>query len=139
MMMTWTRGLRVTTCFPWRFVAIWFASSALACMAGSLLALSVLPDVNWGAAGAGWGIALLNSFAGHLINRRAVGRSGKTFIVWGLAANAFRLLTVLVIFAYIVVCFPSERASFLVMAFVAFFVMMGGRSRVFSGRSIRSG
>lgn len=110
---------------PWRYEAVWLAIALLAGGVGSLLVWWVVPTVNWGAAGAGWGMALLNSAAGRLINRHAVGRSGKAFIAWGLVANTLRGLTLLAICAYIIFSYPQERASFLVMTFTALFLMTG--------------
>lgn len=108
-----------------RYLILMLATATCAGVMGAGVAWLVLPAVNWGAAGVGWLVAVLNSLIGRLINDRAVGRSRNAFVGWGLAANAFRMLTLVGIFAYMALRYPGVRGSFFVTGFVTFFPLMG--------------
>jgi len=59
-----------------------------------------------------------------MIHDRATGVSRAAFVRWGIVANAIRMLTLVVIFAYMTLSFQIERGSFLIAGLSAFFVMM---------------
>ncbi|MEI8120777.1 MAG: hypothetical protein WCI20_01900 [bacterium] len=107
------------------YLALWVSVSVGAGVLGAAMTWLVLPAVDWRMAGLGWGLAVLNSGVGRFLNDRAVGRSGKAFIGWGLVANAFRVLTLVCVFAFMVFHHAEGRGSFFVMIFVALFMLTG--------------
>ena len=84
----------------------------------------LIPAPCWWAASAGYGAIVVNSLVTRLIRWRAIGVPQKAFIGWGLVLNAIRMLTLIVIFAYITLFFEDVRGSFLISGLSAFFVMM---------------
>lgn len=72
----------------------------------------------------GWGVAAASSLLAMAFSSRAVGRARLAFLGWGVGANLFRLLTLLLIFAYIAVRHESIRLSFLTAAFTGFFMLL---------------
>ena len=108
-----------------RYILLWIAAIIVAGVAGAGMAYLVVPVVHWKAAAAGWLVAVLSSLAGRMLNDRAVGRSGKAFIGWGLVANSFRVLTLVCVFAFMAFHHPNGRGSFFVTVFMAIFVMTG--------------
>ncbi len=53
-----------------------------------------------------------------------MGSAPWAFIRWGGVANVIRMLTLVLIFAYMVLFFQVERGSFLVSGLSAFFLLM---------------
>ncbi len=102
----------------------WMAGMLLSgFVAFSLVGVIVLTPCWWAACG-GWSLVALNSMAARVIRDQSVGVSRAAFMGWGVIANAIRMLTLIVIFAYMTVFFPGERGSFLISGLSAFFVMM---------------
>jgi hypothetical protein len=91
---------------------------------GVFVAWCVVPKVSWGAMAGGWGVAVINSVAAREFNRRAMGGSKGAFVGWGIVGNVFRMLTLVGIFAYILISYREERGSFFVSAFTVFFILM---------------
>lgn len=92
-------------------------------VAFSLVELMIPAPVGW-AACFGWGLVALNSMFVRAIHDRAAGGRRAAFLGWGLVANGIRMLTLVMIFAYMAAFFRSERGSFLLAGFSAFFVLM---------------
>lgn len=103
---------------------IWLGAVLVAGLLGALLAWWVLPVVHGWAVLGGWGLAVANSAVARLINGRAVGGSSGAFLGWGIGANAFRMLTLVGFFVYILASFPEEKASVFTSFFTAFFILM---------------
>ena len=107
------------------YLALWVSASIGAGLLGAAVTWLAVSAVDWNMAGLGWCLAVLNSGVGRVLNDRAVGRSGKAFIGWGLVANAFRVLTLVCVFAFMVFHHAEGRGSFFIMIFVALFMLMG--------------
>ena len=107
------------------YLTLWASAVVGAGVLGVALTWLALPAVDWNMAGLGWWLAVLNSGVGRFLNDRAVGRSGRAFIGWGLVANVFRVLTLVCVFAFIVFHHAEGRGSFFIMIFVALFMLMG--------------
>lgn len=103
---------------------IWVGAVLVSGILGALMAWWVVPVVFWWAVAGGWGLAVANSAAARLINRRAVGATSGAFLGWGIGVNAFRMLTLIGFFVYILRSYPEERGSFFASVFTAFFVLM---------------
>jgi hypothetical protein len=103
---------------------LWGAAVIASGILGALMAWWVVPVVFWRAVVGGWGVAVVNSVAGRLINRRAVGATSGAFLGWGIGVNAFRMLTLIGFFAYILRSYPEERGSFFASVFTVFFILM---------------
>jgi hypothetical protein len=104
---------------------LWLVSALAAGVLGAVLARLLVPVVVWKFAVAGWLLALINSLAAIAINSRAIGRSRNAFIGWGLVANTLRVLTLLIIFAFIIFFEGSGKAAFFIAVFAGFFTMLG--------------
>ena len=103
---------------------LWIMGAILSSIAAfSLVGLLLLAPV-WWAAIFGWALVTVNSLLAKVIYDRAIGASQKAFVGWGVAVNAARMLTVIVVFAYMTLNFKCERGSFLVAGLTSFFVMM---------------
>lgn len=103
---------------------IWVGAVIVSGILGAFMAWWVVPVVFWWAVAGGWGLAVANSVAARMINQRAVGATSGVFLGWGIGANAFRMLTLLGFFAYILCSYPKERGSFFASVFTAFFILM---------------
>lgn len=108
----------------WLISQLWLMGIGLSLIVAFSLVLLVIPSPCWWAACAGWILVTLNSLLSRIIHDRATGVSRTTFVRWGIVANAIRMLTLAVIFAYMTFSFQIERGSFLLAGFSAFFVMM---------------
>lgn len=84
----------------------------------------IIPAPSWLAAGAGWIVAVINSVGTQMINRKAVGASRTAFIGWGIVAHVIRMLTLMGIFAYILISWRGISGSFFVSVFTGIFVLM---------------
>ncbi|MEI6516307.1 MAG: hypothetical protein WCO77_10025 [bacterium] len=103
---------------------VWGAAVICGGLLGGLLAWFLVSPVDWLAASAGWLLATLNSLVGRLINRRAIGAGLFSVVGWGLAANAFRLLTLSFICAFIAISMRDIASSFFTPLFVVLFILM---------------
>ena len=103
---------------------MWVAGAVGSGIVGASLVGWLVPEPSWTAAGAGWLVAVVNAVGARLINRRAVGASRGAFIGWGSVANVIRMLTLLGIFAYILISCRGISGSFFVSVFTGFFVLM---------------
>lgn len=103
---------------------IWGVVAVVSGGMGAGLAWLILPAVSWTAVAGGWIVVLVNSLAGRLINRRAIGATKGAFLRWGIGANACRLLTLVGIFAYILRSYRAERGAFFISAFTVFFSLL---------------
>jgi len=104
---------------------MWVVAAMASGVLGAVLARLLVPVVVWKFAVAGWLLALINSLAAIAINSRAIGRSRNAFIGWGLVANTLRVLTLLIIFAFIIFLEGAGRATFFIVVFTGFFTMLG--------------
>jgi len=104
---------------------MWLVAALVAGVMGAVVATLLVPVVAWKFAVAGWLLALINSLAAISINSRAIGRSRNAFIGWGLVANTLRVLTLLIIFAFIIFFEGAGRATFFIVVFTGFFTMLG--------------
>lgn len=103
---------------------VWGTAVICGGLLGGVMAWLLVSPVNWLAACAGWLVATINSLAGRLINRRAVGAGLVSVVGWGLAANAFRLLTLSFICAFIAISMRDLAGSFFTPLFVVLFILM---------------
>ena len=108
-----------------RYWILWAGVAVVAGATGALLVRGVTPAAPGAMALSGWLVAMLNSLAGHAINRRAVGPDRNAFVRWGLAVNFARILTLLALFAFIVFFQPEGRGAFFVMVFTCYFMLLG--------------
>ncbi len=69
-------------------------------------------------------VVTLNSVMSRVVYARATGVARASFVKWGIVVNAIRMLTLVVIFAYMTLNFQIERGSFLIAGLSAFFLMM---------------
>jgi hypothetical protein len=103
---------------------LWSAGLVFSGGEAFLMVWLLIPAPCWWAGSAGYGAIVLNSLLTRLIRGHAIGVPKKAFIGWGLVVNAIRMLTLIVIFAYITLFFEDVRGSFLISGLSAFFVMM---------------
>ncbi len=103
---------------------IWVWAVIVAGILGVVMAWWVVPEVSWGAVAGGWSVAAINFVAAREFNRRALGGSKRAFVGWGIVGNVFRMLTLMGIFAYILISYKEERGSFFVSVFMVFFILM---------------
>lgn len=102
----------------------WPFSLVVACFVAFLLVRILIPAPSWWATGLGCGVIVVNSLLTRGINFRAIGRSRAAFLGWGIGANAIRMLTLFMFFAYITLNFVFDRGSFLTAGISSFFVML---------------
>lgn len=103
---------------------LWLLGMILSCGVALLLVGFIISSPCWWAACFGLMIVTLNSVMARVINERATGASRAAFVRWGVIVNAIRMLTLVVIFAYMTMNFQIERGSFLMAGLPTFFVMM---------------
>lgn len=103
---------------------LWIIGLILSSVVPFLLVSLLVPIPYWWAVCFGAGLVAVNSVVARLMNDWAVGGTGRAFWGWGIIANAIRMLTLIMIFAYMCALFREERGAFLISGFSAFFVMM---------------
>lgn len=103
---------------------LWPIGIVLSCFVAFMLAGLIISSPCWWAVCSGWGVVALNSMLARVINARATGVARPAFVGWGIVANAIRMLTLAVIFAYMTLNYINERGSFLIAGFSAFFILM---------------
>ncbi|MEI6563958.1 MAG: hypothetical protein WCO42_06600 [bacterium] len=102
---------------------LWLIGLVVSLLVAFPLVWYVIPLPVWWAACLGWTVSACNSMAARMIHVRAIGSARGAFVGWGLVINSLRMLTIFVIFAYILFFFKEERGTFLVSGFSGFFVM----------------
>jgi hypothetical protein len=72
----------------------------------------------------GWATAAANAAAACAINRRAVGRARRDFLLWGCLGNSLRIAALLGILAAVIFAHKAIRGSFLVSVLTGVFVFL---------------
>lgn len=104
--------------------SLWGAGLLVSLLVAAGLVWWIIPSPVWWAAGLGWSLVLANALVARAIHAKATNGGRGGFIRWGLVGNGIRMLTLVLIFAYMTLHFKGERSSFLVSGLTCFFVLL---------------
>ena len=104
---------------------IWLKAVASGGVVSLAFVVGLARPVIWMPAAEGWLLAVLNSLAIRMINRRAVGVRSRAFVGWGIVTNAIRLLTLAGVCVLVIFSRREESGAFLIPFFIMFFVLSG--------------
>lgn len=113
------KAIRGAEAFP-----LWLVGILLSLLVSAAMVGGIDPQPVWRAAAFGWLVVVANAMMARTIHARATGVARGAFGRWGLVANGIRMLTLVVIFAFIVVHFESDRSSFLIAGLSSFFILL---------------